>query len=216
MGLSGSGKSTLLNILAANIVPDKADIKLKCEDSDKGHCYPGEGPMDVVRYREQIGIVSQESHVFSESLAFNITLSDQTPEDFQKFWNWIEQQIPYFLEWGVKPDGHINPTDLSSGQKQLIAAVRSCYLKKTIVLFDEISSGLDGSLEAALRKVVLLVQQNSLTIIVAHRVETIVDADQIIVMDDGKLVSIGRHKELLESSQTYAQFLNELSPSQVN
>lgn len=216
VGLSGSGKSTLLNILAANIVPDKAEIKLKCEDNDQGHSYPGEGPMDVVRYREQIGIVSQESHVFSESLAFNITLSDQIPDDFQKFWSWMEEQIPYFVEWGIKPGSHINPAELSSGQKQLIAAVRSCYLKKTIVLFDEISSGLDGSLEAALRKVVLLVQQNSLTIIVAHRVETIIDADKILVMDDGKLVSMGRHKELLQSSQTYAQFLNELSPSEAN
>lgn len=213
VGLSGSGKSTLLNILAANIVPDSADIRLKCQDNPKSHSYPGEGPLDVVRYREQIGIVSQESHVFSETLAFNITLSHVIPEDFAKFWSWIEEQIPYFKEWGINPDTQINPKELSNGQKQLLAAVRSCYLKKTIVLFDEISSGLDGSLEAALRKVVLLVQQNSLTIIVAHRVETIIDADKILVLDEGKLVSMGQHAELLQTSQTYAQFLQELSPS---
>lgn len=213
VGLSGSGKSTLLNILAANIIPDKADIKLKSQNSNTHHSYPGEGPMDVVRYREQIGIVSQESHVFTETLAFNITLSDQIPENFNKFWAWIEEQIPYFREWGIKADTVIKPEELSSGQKQLLAAVRSCYLKKTIVLFDEISSGLDGSLEAALRKVVLLVQQNSLTIIVAHRVETIIDADKILVLDEGSLVSMGQHAELLQTSQTYAQFLQELSPS---
>lgn len=216
VGLSGSGKSTLLNILAANIIPDKADIRLLSGDKSSVHSYPGSGAMDVVRYREQIGIVSQESHVFSETLAFNITLSDNIPEDFEKFWSWVEEQIPYFVEWGIKSDTLINPSELSSGQKQLIAAVRSCYLKKTIVLFDEISSGLDGALEAALRKVVLLVQQNSLTIIVAHRVETIIDADKILVMDDGKLVSMGRHHDLLQSSQTYAQFLHELSPSEAN
>ncbi len=213
VGLSGSGKSTLLNILAANIIPDSADIRLKCQDNPSSHSYPGSGPLDVVRYREQIGIVSQESHVFSETLAFNITLSDVIPEDFEKFWSWIEEQIPYFKEWGINSKSQIRPDELSSGQKQLLAAVRSCYLKKTIVLFDEISSGLDGALEAALRKVVLLVQQNSLTIIVAHRVETIIEADKILVLDDGSLVSMGQHAELLQTSQTYAQFLQELSPT---
>lgn len=212
VGLSGSGKSTLLNILAANIIPDKADIILRCDEVEDIH-FPGKETMDVVKYREQIGIVSQDSHVFSESLAFNITLSVDTPDDFKEFWEWVVLKIGYFKDWGIGPETVIRSNELSSGQKQLIAAVRSCYLKKTIVLFDEVSSGLDSSLETALRKVVSLVQKNSLTIIVAHRVETIVGADKILVLDNGRLISSGTHDQLLHQSDTYRQFVQELSPS---
>ena len=107
----------------------------------------------------------------------------------------------------------VRPNDLSMGQKQLISALRSCYLKKPIVLFDEISSGLDSELEEALRKLVLLIQKNSLTVIVAHRVETIVNAGQILVMKDGKLDGVGTHSELLNENATYQEFISQVRMS---
>lgn len=208
VGLSGCGKSTVLNIIAANIIPTQASICL--EHGDETLEFPGRSGEDIIRYREQVGIVSQDSHIFSESLAFNICLCPETPDDFSEFWSWLCEQIPYLKVWGHGPESKLDQNDLSVGQKQLLAAVRSCYLKKTIVLFDEIASGLDSELELALRKVILLVQRHSLTFIVAHRLETIVQADKIIVLDQGRLVAQGTHSQLIDESLSYREFISEV------
>ena len=119
-------------------------------------------------------------------------------------------EISYLKNWSVRPDTIINPKLLSLGQKQLISALRSCYLTKPIVLFDEISSGLDSDLELALRKLVLLIQKKSLTLIVAHRIETIVNADKILVMNQGQLQSVGTHQQLVKNSAVYQDFISQL------
>ncbi len=214
VGLSGCGKSTLLNILAGNVIAPKAQVtldlhgtsglfKLKLQDLDL--------------YRQEVSIVSQESHIFSESLFFNISLkSDPTPLDFKEFetsWKNLEESIPYLKTMGLSPLEKIHPSNLSLGQKQLLAGVRACYLKKNVVFFDEISSALDSELELALRKCILIIQEFSLTIIVAHRVETIIAADKILVMEKGRVIQSGNHKELLSTSQVYQDFILELSHS---
>lgn len=212
VGLSGSGKSTLFGVIAGNIIPKKAEIILTGDDGEK-IVYPGKGIDDVIRYREQVGLVSQDSHVFTDTLEFNITLGDGQTEEFAKFWEFMKEQMEYLREWGLGPKDKINPGELSTGQKQLLAGVRACYQQKPLVLFDEISSGLDSALEKALRKVVLLVQKNSITMIVAHRLETIIASDSIHVMDNGRLLSSGNHQELSEGSALYQRFMEELSHS---
>lgn len=216
VGLSGSGKSTLLNIIAGNIIPNPSQLEILLKYTDgRELVYPGESIDNITTYREEVGIVSQESHIFTESLRFNITMgqSRDMSQEFPIFWDQICTQIPYLSKWVPDPELEIRPEELSSGQKQLIAALRTCFLNKTIVLFDEISSGLDSELEAALRKAVLLVQQNSLTIIVAHRIETVISSDKILVMDGGRLVSSGKHQYLVSHCQIYEKFLKEISQS---
>ena len=166
---------------------------------------------DIMNYKSQVSIVSQDSHVFSNSLRFNITLSLKEDPSFDKFWMNVSSQINYLKSWGINPSDKINPKNLSLGQKQLLSALRSCFLNKPIVLFDEISSSLDSELEEALRKLVLLIQKMSLTFIVAHRIETIIGADQIIVMEKGKIISRGKHSDLLHSSKSYQDFINQLN-----
>ncbi len=213
VGLSGCGKSTLLNMMAANIVPGEGGIFFR--GSDRTLFFPGENVEDIIGYREQVGIVSQDSHIFSDTVAFNITMAREVPENFNEFWKSVCEQIPYVRHWGLKPEDKLDQRGLSMGQKQLLAAIRSCYLKKPVVLFDEISSGLDGELELALREMVLLIQKNSLTFIVAHRLETVREADIIIVLENGRLVDSGSHQVLAEQSDVYRQFLAELSHSKV-
>ena len=99
------------------------------------------------------------------------------------------------------------------GQKQLVSALRACFLKRPVVLFDEISSGLDSSLEMALRQLVLLVQKQALTIIVAHRIETLIFAQKILVMDGGKLVASGEHADLILKNDRYREFVAHLRHS---
>jgi ATP-binding cassette subfamily B multidrug efflux pump len=217
VGLSGSGKSTLLSILAGNLIAPDADVNLtmNSKDSQEGDYHLSIRDLD--EYRREVSIVSQESHIFSESLIFNITLKrDLTAAEINHFeveWKKLEESIPYLKTMGLATHAKIIPSKLSLGQKQLLAGVRACYLKKSIVFFDEISSALDSELEYALRKCILLIQEFSLTIIVAHRVETIISADQILVMEKGRVVSSGKHGELLTKSPVYQEFIRELSHS---
>ncbi len=209
VGMSGSGKSTLLKILSTDILANDSLITLSKKTGEKIE-FSGKSLDTLDEYKRQVSIVSQESHVFTESLQFNITLSTKTKDDFAEFWNKVALSIPYIKKWGITPETIVSPKDLSLGQKQLLSALRSCYLTKPIVLFDEISSGLDSDLEEALRKLVLLIQENSLTFIVAHRIETIIHANKIIVMSEGRVESIGKHSELLENSATYQEFITQL------
>lgn len=214
VGLSGCGKSTLLNILAGNLIAPEAvvDLHMRAHGNDY-HL----NIKDLDEYRQEVSIVSQESHIFSESLIFNITLkrelSAQEVAHFEAAWGRFLQSIPYLKTMGLGIHEKIIPGKLSLGQKQLLAGVRACYLKKNIVFFDEISSALDSELELALRKCILLIQEFSLTIIVAHRVETIINADKILVMEKGRVKNSGCHAELLTSSQVYQEFIRELSHS---
>lgn len=210
VGLSGSGKSTLLKILSSDIVATTAKVELKALDG-KHFTFRGGKLDDLSEYKRQVSIVTQDSHVFSESLAFNITMGViDDINDLQNFWQHVQKDIPYLRRWGVSLETMISPSDLSLGQKQLISALRSCYLRKPIVLFDEISSALDSELEAALRKMVLVIQEKSLTFIVAHRLETIINADQILLMQHGRLVANGTHQELFGQQKLYQSFIAEL------
>ena len=210
VGLSGSGKSTLLNILAGNILAPSADVNLLMGTSQESYYLPLK---NLSEYRKEVSIVSQESHIFSESLMFNITLKRVTPLDFKENWNFLIENIPYLKKWGINPEDIIVPHLLSLGQKQLLAAVRACYIKKNVVFFDEISSALDSELESALRKLILLIQKFSLTVIVAHRVETIINADKILVMQNGRVINSGKHAELMTMSSVYQDFIQEVSHS---
>ena len=214
VGLSGSGKSTLLNILAGNILAPKANVELHMKKASSDYTLHIQ---DMDEYRREISIVSQESHLFSESLLFNITLKrDCNPDEvahFEAAWKKLEEAIPYLKTLNLKTHEKIHPTMLSLGQRQLLAGVRACYLKKNVVFFDEISSALDSELELALRECILLIQEVSLTIIVAHRVETIVNAHKILVMEKGRLIHSGKHHELLKESDVYQEFIRQLSHS---
>ena len=213
VGLSGCGKSTLLNIMAAQIIPDRFLLSLKFKNGCELNWH-GEDLSLHALYQRQIGLVSQESHLFSETLQFNIAMSSQVDQEFDKFWDWICDHIHYLRDWELRPCDVINPKMLSAGQRQLLSAVRACYLKKSIVLLDEISSALDSDLEAALRAVLKIIQYECLTFIVAHRLETVINADRILIMEEGRLSESGKHEDLLARSEVYQNFVSQLSLSQ--
>ena len=209
VGLSGSGKSTLLKILSCELFPQSGSLTL--QGSSKKILFDFKDISQLQTYRDQISIVSQESHLFTASLGFNIAMGLSGGEDMESFWERVTELVPYLKTWGVSLDQELNPKELSLGQKQLLGALRACYLKRSVVLFDEISSGLDSFLELALRQLVLLVQKQALTIIVAHRLETLVYAHKILVMDEGSLVAQGQHAQLVEMSPLYRDFIAHLS-----
>ncbi|MDA9189362.1 ABC transporter ATP-binding protein/permease [bacterium] len=205
IGLSGSGKSTLLNILAANITPDEYQIEF-FDENGKLTAKLDEGSENLSSYRSNVSLVSQDSHIFSEPLYTNISLNLKPKEEFELFWNEILERIPYLKSWNIDKEKALNPDEISLGQAQLICALRSCFLQRPIVLFDEISSSLDSELEKALSTLVALIQKQSLTFVVAHRIETVIGADKLILLDKGELASFDTHQNLLKGSELYKEF----------
>lgn len=202
LGESGCGKSTLLKLLSGQYQTFDGTIDLD------GKVITPSLEKELRKFSSYVSLISQDSHVFTETLKFNITLGVE--ENFEAFWDMATQRIPYLLRWNVRPEETIQPKSLSMGQKQLLSGLRALYLKKPIILMDEISSGLDSELEAALRDLIKFFQSRSITIIVTHRLETILKSDQLMLLENGKIEAMGSHEELMKTSH-YQNFLKHLN-----
>jgi len=207
VGTSGSGKSTFLNILCGQLFTEKDFYQARLVFNRHGTLTEFIDS-DVFAF---FSLVSQDSHLFSESLFFNLSLGQVSMEDVKRLWSEFALTIPYLNKWNIQLEDKIDPLKLSLGQKQLLSGLRALILKKPIILFDEISSGLDPSLEEALRNLLQILQIHSLTIIVAHRIETIVSAQKIYVFDNGRVVESGKHDELMRIGPKYREAIEELS-----
>ncbi len=201
LGESGCGKSTLLKLLSGQYHTFNGEIII-----DQMKFSPAEG-VDLKKFSSYVSLVSQDSHVFTETLKFNITLGYNY--GFDEFWNLATTSISYLDRWGVNPESLVNPKNLSMGQKQLLSGLRALFLKKPIILMDEISSGLDPELESAFRDLIKFFQSRSITIIVTHRLETILKADKLLLLDGGKMLASGSHQNLLSETK-YKEFLSHL------
>jgi ATP-binding cassette subfamily B protein len=136
-----------------------------------------------------------------------VTLGEN--EGFEDFWQLALKCIPYLDRWGLGPEDKVIPKKISMGQKQLLSGLRALFLKKPIILMDEISSGLDSELEAALKDLIHFFQSRSITIIVTHRLETILKSSHLILLDQGKVLAQGNHLTLINHPK-YREFLSHL------
>lgn len=201
LGESGCGKSTLMKLLSGQYHIFDGVIRI-----DEMTINPG-NDLALRDFSSYVSLVSQDSHVFSDTLRFNITLG--TEEGFEAFWNQATLAIPYLLRWELKPGDLTKPKLLSMGQKQLVSGLRALYLKKPIILMDEISSGLDSDLESALRDLICFFQSRTITIIVTHRLETILNADLLLLLHEGQLIAEGT-PDALRGNSKYQEFLSHL------
>lgn len=201
LGESGCGKSTLLKLLSGQYHNFHGSIQI-----DDKTINP-EIEKELRSFSSYVSLISQDSHVFTETLKFNITLGYD--EGFEDFWKLATANIPYLVRWGLKPEDMIKPKLFSMGQKQLLSGLRALFLKKPIILMDEISSGLDSELEAALRDLIKFFQSRSITIIVTHRLETILKSNSLLLLDKGHLLAKGNHLSL-QGQPKYQEFLSHL------
>ena len=202
LGESGCGKSTLLKLLSGQYHSFNGTITMDDKVIDASD------ETALRHFSSWVSLISQESHVFTESLKFNITLGAEA--GFEDFWELSLKSIPYLKRWGLRPEEQIQSRNLSMGQKQLISGLRALFLKKPVILMDEISSGLDSELEAALRDLIRFFQSRSMTIIVTHRLETILNSHQLILLDKGQIVSSGS-PEKLRGVPEFQEFLGHLN-----
>lgn len=163
--------------------------------------------MTLADQRKLFAVVAQESGLFDETLRENLVLgreglSDAQIEQALKDANVLEflQNIPKGLDSEAGPRG----SALSGGQRQRVAIARALLADAPILLLDEATSALDAASEHAVTEALSRAQEGRTTLVIAHRLATVREADQIVVMDRGRVVEQGSHEELLAKGGTYA------------
>jgi len=206
IGSTGSGKSTLVNLIprfydvtAGSITFDGIDIR------------------DITQHelRSKIGFVPQKGVLFSGDIASNLRYGKRDASDSEIAEAAKVAQAEDFIN--SKLEKYESPiaqggTNVSGGQKQRLCIARALAKKAPVYIFDDSFSALDFKTDAALRKALKKYTGDSTVLIVAQRISTIMDAEQIIVLDEGKMVGKGTHKELMQSCPTY----REIASSQLN
>jgi subfamily B ATP-binding cassette protein MsbA len=200
VGASGAGKSTLFDLILQFIAPQKGQIEIDGKAIET---------MDLKNYRNFFGIVSQEAILFNYSVAENIAfeaLEKQQISNALQISNakeFVEKMNPetYYAigERGSK---------LSGGEKQRLSISRVAYRNPEIILLDEATSALDSKNEQEVQSALKNLLADKTSIIIAHRLSTIKEVDCILVMQEGSIVEVGSHNELIAQNGTYAEMVS--------
>ena len=210
IGSTGSGKSTV-----ANLIPRFYDVSCGSVTID------GIDVRDVTRHdlREQVGYVPQKSVLFSGTIASNLRLGDEEATDAQMEKAAEEAQAMEFISKNPKGlDASISQggANVSGGQKQRLSIARALVKDPNIYVFDDSFSALDFKTDATLREAIKEQTKDKTVLIIAQRVGTIMDAQQIIVLDEGKIVGKGTHRELMQTCEAYREIaLSQLSEEEL-
>lgn len=211
IGSTGSGKSTVVNLL-----PRFYDV------TGGELCIDGVNVKDVSQkdLRDIIGFVPQKGVLFSGTIESNIKYSDENMSDERMIKAAEIAQATEFIEnkeKKYKEEIAQGGSNVSGGQKQRLSIARALAKEPEIFVFDDSFSALDLKTDAALREALAEKTENKTVIIVAQRISTILNADQIIVLEEGKVVGIGTHEELMKNNETYRQIaLSQLSEEELN
>ena len=207
VGRSGSGKSSLVKCLAGLLVPTQGQI-----------LYDGVplSDLDWVQLRRRIGFVLQQPYLFDTTIAENIALGNEQP-DLERVRRAAESaDAAEFIE--ALPLGYATKVGdsglrLSGGQAQRVAIARALYHEPPVLLFDEATSALDTESERAVKENLDRVLEQRTAVVIAHRISTVRDADLIGVLEQGRLVEIGNHEQLMQREGLY-HYLNtvQLAP----
>ncbi|MEN9563303.1 MAG: hypothetical protein RIR73_1547 [Chloroflexota bacterium] len=202
LGATGSGKTTIINLLPRFYDPTEGRITID-----------GNELRDVTldSLRSQIGIVLQETTLFSGSIRENIAFGKPDASDEEIIAAAKAAQAHDFIT--SFPEGyntHVGErgTTLSGGQKQRVAIARALLLDPRILILDDSTSSVDLGTEAALQKALDVLMKGRTSFVIAQRISTVMNADKIIVLEKGKVVAEGKHKELMEDSAIYAEIYN--------
>ena len=211
IGSTGSGKSTLINLIPRFYDVTKGEILID-----------GVNIKNVSQYelREKIGFIPQKGLLFSGTVESNLKYGGEyiSDEDIEKA-SEIAQAIEFInnKEERFKTEISQGGSNVSGGQKQRLAIARALAKKAEIFIFDDSFSALDFKTDARLRSAINKELRNSTVLIVAQRISTIMNANQIIVLDEGKVVGKGTHKELMKNCEVYQQIaLSQLSKEELS
>lgn len=201
VGMSGSGKTTILKLLLRFYEPQKGDIKV------------GNGYLDQVSFRYWrglCGVVMQDGFIFSDTIAKNIAVGDEYP-DMHKLRHAIQManiidfidSLPLGLNTKIGPEGN----GISQGQRQRILIARAVYKDPEYIFFDEATNSLDSNNEKVIMKNLENFFRGRTVVVVAHRLSTVKNADNIVVLDKGIIIEQGTHAELTKAKGEYYQLV---------
>lgn len=204
VGPSGAGKTTLVSLVPRLYEVDSGAVKVDGKDVRD---------LTSESLRDAIGVVSQDPHFFHDTILSNLRYArpDATQAEVVEACRAAQihsliASLPEGYETVVGERGY----RLSGGEKQRLAIARVILKNPAIIILDEATSHLDSENEAAIQAALANILQDRTALIVAHRLSTIISADQILVLDEGKLVEQGRHEELLAANQLYADLYRTL------
>jgi ABC-type multidrug transport system fused ATPase/permease subunit len=201
VGPSGSGKSTIV------------DLILRLFDVDKGGIFIDDINLkdyDIFTVREKIGFVSQETFIYNASVKENISFGDEYTDEEIKNAAKMANADEFIISLPNNYDTIVGDRGmrLSGGERQRIAIARAIIRKPEILILDEATSSLDNVAENTVQKAIDKISKNCTTFIIAHRLSTIQNADIIHVLDQGKIVEHGTHKDLLKKKGKYWELYN--------
>ena len=199
VGPSGAGKSTIFSLIERFYEPTSGEILLDGQNVKE---------MSLDTLRSQIGYVEQDAPVLAGSIRENLLLgrAEATDEDLRQVLDMVNlTEVLNRDASGLDAEVGENGIMLSGGERQRLAIARALLAAPPILLLDESTSALDGPNEQRMREAIDAVAKNRTLIVIAHRLSTVVDSDQIIVLERGKVVGSGTHSELVKSTPLYAE-----------
>ncbi|MEQ1554491.1 MAG: peptidase domain-containing ABC transporter [Ferruginibacter sp.] len=197
VGTSGSGKTTLLKLLLKFYAPQKGNVKVGGNDIEN---------LSHKTWRKAIGVVMQESFIFNDSIAANIAVGDETIDTTKLKQAAVTANILEFIEslpLGFNTKIGTEGVGVSAGQKQRILIARAVYKNSDYIFFDEATNSLDANNEKVIMKNLGEFFQNRTVIVVAHRLSTVKNADQIVVLNKGMITEVGTHAGLIQLKGEY-------------
>ena len=200
VGHSGSGKSTILNLIPRFYQISKGEIKIDNQAIND---------VTIESLREKISLVSQETTLFDDTILNNIKYANENATNEEIFevaklsnaHEFIEK-LPNKYETLIGENG----LRLSGGEKQRISIARAMIKKSPIILLDEATSSLDSETEAKIQEALNTLTKNKTTIVIAHRLSTVLNSNNIYLVDSGKIIENGNHEDLLAKSKLYKNF----------
>jgi ABC-type multidrug transport system fused ATPase/permease subunit len=205
VGVTGAGKSTLLGMLSRLQDPDAGRILLDGKDLRD---------LDIKSLRRRIAVVPQEVFLFTGSLLENVRLFDESITEAQVLdalstvgaLDFV-QRLPDGIHSEVQERG----ATFSHGEKQLLSFARALATNPDVLVLDEATAGIDSESEARIQKALRLVLRDRTCLVVAHRLSTVRDAHQILVMAQGRIAERGKHEELLGQNGIYANMVQQVA-----
>ena len=200
VGHSGAGKTTILNLIPRFYDRTSGDILI-----DDQSIYD----ISISSLRKNISLVNQDTTLFDDTVKNNIAYAklDATDDEIFEaaklsYCNEFIDKLPNKFDTVIGENG----TRLSGGEKQRLSIARAMLKKSKIILLDEATSSLDAETESKIQEAIKLLTKNRTTLVIAHRLSTVMNSKTICVVDDGKIVAEGNHEKLLQKSETYKNF----------
>jgi len=203
VGLSGSGKSTIMNLIPRFYNAKSGDIEI-----DDQSIYN----VKIKSLRDKISLVSQDTTLFDDTIKNNIAYANLDASENEiieaaklSYCDEFIKELPQKYDTIIGENG----IRLSGGEKQRISIARAMLKKSQIILLDEATSSLDSETEEKIRSAIDILTKNKTTVVIAHRLSTVLNANKIFVVENGKILSSGKHEELLQNSKQYKNFYDK-------